>query len=148
MNTVIQDSTTTSNKSKASPSKRLSVGLWTNQILLAVMFGMAGFMKATQPISQLSAMLPFVAQMPEGLVRFIGASELAGAVGLILPAALRIVPVLTPLAASGLVVVMVLAAGFHISRGEFSNVPVNFILGSLAAFVAWGRLKMVPISKR
>jgi putative oxidoreductase len=44
--------------------------------------------------------------------------------------------------------VMVLAAGFHISRGEFSHVPVNFILGSLAAFVAWGRLKMVHISKR
>ena len=147
MNTVIQDSTT-SNKSKANPRKGLSVALWISQILLAVMFGMAGFMKATQPIDQLSAMLPFVAQMPEGLVRFIGASELAGAVGLILPAALRILPVLTPLAASGLVVVMVLAAGFHISRGEFSNVPVNFILGSLAAFVAWGRLKMMHISKR
>jgi putative oxidoreductase len=147
MNTVIQNSTT-SNKSNANPRKGLSVALWISQILLAVMFGMAGFMKATQPIDQLSGMLPFVAQVPEGLVRFIGASELAGAVGLILPAALRILPVLTPLAASGLVVVMVLAAGFHISRGEFSNLPVNFILGSLAAFVAWGRLKMVPISKR
>lgn len=147
MKTVIQDSTT-SKKSKASPRKGLSIALWISQILLAVMFGMAGFMKATQPIDQLSAMLPFVAQMPEGLVRFIGVSELAGAIGLILPAALRILPVLAPLAASGLVVVMLLATGFHISRGEFSHLPVNFILGSLAAFVAWERLKMVHFSKR
>lgn len=146
MNTLINDSRT-SDKTKSNASKGLSIALWIGQILLAVMFGMAGFMKATQPIDHLSAMLPFVAQMPEGLVRFIGASELAGAVGLILPAALRILPMLTPLAASGLVAVMVLAAGFHISRGEFSHVPVNFILGSLAAFVAWGRSKKVRISK-
>jgi len=147
MNTVIEDSTT-SNKSKANPRRRLSIALWISQVLLAVMFGMAGFMKATQPIDQLSAMLPFAAQVPEPLVRFIGASELAGAIGLILPAALGILPLLTPLAASGLVVVMVLAAGFHISRGEFSHVPVNFVLGSLAAFIAWGRLKMAQNSKR
>lgn len=147
MNTVTQDSTSSST-SKANARKGLSIALWISQILLAVMFGMAGFMKATQPIDQLSSMLPFVAQVPEGLVRFIGASELAGAVGLILPAALRVLPMLTPLAASGLAVVMVLAAGFHISRGEFSNLPVNFSVGSLAVFVAWGRSRNARISNK
>jgi len=147
MNTVIQDSTT-SNKSTANPRKGLSIALWISQILLAVMFGMAGFMKTTQPIDQLSAMLPFVAQMPEGLVRFIGASELAGALGLILPAATRVLPMLTPLAATGLVVIMVLASCFHVSRGEISHLPVTIILGSLAAFVAWGRFAKVRILKK
>jgi len=108
---------------------------------------MAGYMKVSQPISQLSAMLPFAAQVPEGLVRFIGAAELAGALGLILPAATRILPVLTPLAASGLLLIMVLAAGFHISRGEISNLPVNAVLGSLAAFIAWGRFNKPPTSR-
>ncbi|HEY9773097.1 MAG TPA: DoxX family protein [Planktothrix sp.] len=138
---------TTSNESNSKSHKGLNIALWSGQILLAAMFGMAGFMKATQPIDHLAAMLPFVTQVPEGLVRFIGVAELAGAAGLILPVALRIVPVLTPLAASGLVVVMVLAAGFHISRGEIGNVPINFILGSIAAFVAWGRFRNQRSSK-
>lgn len=147
MNTVIQDSSISS-KSKSNPHKGLNIALWISQILLAAMFGMAGLMKVTQSIDHLSEMLPFAAQVPEGLVRFIGAAELAGALGLILPAASRILPRLTPLAATGLVVVMVLAAGFHIYRGEFSNLPINFILGSLAAFVAWGRFAKARISKR
>jgi uncharacterized membrane protein YphA (DoxX/SURF4 family) len=127
---------------------RLRVALWIVQALLAVMFGMAGFMKATQPIAQLSQMLPFAGQVPEWLVRFIGTSELAGALGLLLPAATRVWPALTPAAASGLVLVMILAACFHISRGEFANLPVNFVLGSLAAFVVWGRSTRAKISPR
>jgi putative oxidoreductase len=80
------------------------------------------------------------------MVRFIGACELAGAVGLILPAATRIRPMLTPLAASGLVVVMLLAMAFHISRGEAAQaLPINLTLGALAAFVAWGRFRKAPI---
>jgi putative oxidoreductase len=111
------------------------------------MFGMAGCMKLSQPISHLSAMLPWTAQVPEGLVRFIGTAELAGALGLILPAATRILPVLTPLAASGLLVIMMLASGFHISRGETSNLPINAVIGSLAAFIAWGRFMKAPTSR-
>ncbi len=136
------------NQTDKRPGNRLNVALWSVQLLLAAMFGMAGYMKLSEPISQLSAMLPFAAQIPETLVRFIGASELAGALGLILPAATRIKPALTPLAASGLLLIMVLAAGFHISRGEISHLPINAILGLLAAFIAWGRFKKAPIPRR
>ena len=83
--------------------------------------------------------------LPPALVRFIGASELAGALGLVLPSATRIRPLLTPLAAMGLVIVMLLAALFHISRGEWLALPINAVLGGLAAFVAWGRLRKAPI---
>jgi hypothetical protein len=83
--------------------------------------------------------------VPEAFVRFIGLSELLGGLGLILPAALRIKPVLTPWAAVGLAVVMVLASGFHVSRGESSVIGMNFILAAVAVFIAWGRFKKAPI---
>jgi putative oxidoreductase len=73
------------------------------------------------------------------LLRFIGVAELAGGLGLILPAATRIRPMLTPLAALGLATIMTLAFVFHIQRGEWDALPVNAVLGALAAFVAWGR---------
>jgi len=130
-----------------SPSKALHISLWIAQVLLAVMFGMAGLMKTFQPIDGLVASgMTWAAEMP-GLVRFIGISELAGAVGLILPAALRIKPILTPVAAVGLLVVMILAAGYHLSRGE-PGASTNLVLGAIAAFVAWGRFKAAPIAPR
>jgi putative oxidoreductase len=126
----------------------LSVALWVVQILLAALFLNAGFLKATQPIASIAPMIPWAPDVPEPLVRFIGVSELAGAIGLVLPAWTRIRPTLTPLAACGLVVVMLLAALFHISRGEWMNVPFVLTLGALAAFVAWGRLTRAPIPPR
>jgi putative oxidoreductase len=87
--------------------------------------------------------------VPVALLRFIGISEALGAVGLILPSALRILPKLTPLAAVGLATVMALAIPFHASRGELLQaLPANVILGSLAAFVAWGRTWPAPIAPR
>jgi hypothetical protein len=130
------------------PSKVLHYSLWVAQLLLAAAFGMAGFMKATTPIAELALSLPMANELPEALIRFIGISELAGALGLVLPAATRIKPLLTPLAGLGLVVVMVLAAGFHVMRGEFGALPTNFALGALAAFVAWGRVRKAPIAER
>lgn len=129
------------------PSKAWTIGLWGVQVLLALMFGMAGLMKSTQPIEALAANMPWVANLP-GLVRFIGVAELLGALGLILPAATRIRPVLTPAAGGGLALIMILAAGFHLVRGEFSAIPMNAVLGLLAAFVAWGRLSKAPIAPR
>jgi len=129
-------------------SKALNVGLWIVQVLLALAFGMAGTFKSTAPIAELAQKMPWVGQVPAALVRFIGVSELAAALGLILPSATRIKPVLTPLAGLGLVLVMVLAAGFHLSKGEVHALPINFVLGGLAAFVAWGRLRKAPISPR
>ena len=126
----------------------LSIALWVAQILLAVAFGMAGLMKLSTPIADLAAQMAWVGSVPPTLVRFIGAAELAGAIGLILPALTRIQPRLTALAAVGLIVVMVLASVVHAARGEFGMLPVNVVLGALAAFVAWGRGKAAPIAPR
>lgn len=130
----------------APTGKGLHIGLWIAQALLAVAFGMAGMMKLTTPMEQLAAGMAWVQSSPEALVRFIGLSEVAGALGMILPAATRIKPILTPLAAVGLVTIMVLAAGVHVSYGE-APIP-NVVLGGLAAFVAWGRYKKAPIAGR
>lgn len=129
-------------------SKALHVALWIAQALLALAFGMAGVMKTTQPISDLAAKMVWPGAVPPGLVRFIGASELAGALGLVLPAATRVKPFLTPLAAAGLVTVMLLAMAFHLSRGEGAALPMNLGFAALAGFVAWGRFKRAPIQSR
>lgn len=130
------------------PSKGLNIGLWVAQGLLALAFGMAGASKATTPIDDQAKNMPWVTDVPLALVRFIGTAEFAAALGMILPSALRIKPILTPLAGAGLVVIMSLAAMFHISRGEAPVAPVNLVLGGMAAFVAWGRYKLSPIAPR
>jgi putative oxidoreductase len=130
-----------------SPSHRLHIALWVVQAILAATFGMAGVMKTMTPIDELAQKAPWVADMP-GLVRFIGIAELAGAAGLILPAATRILPGLTALAAAGLVAIMVLATAYHLSRGEMQSLPITIVLGGLALFVAWGRFRKAPIAPR
>jgi hypothetical protein len=133
----------------ATPSGRgLRVALWVAQSVTAALFAMAGSMKSTLPIAELATKLPWTASAPEALVRFIGVAELAGAVGLLLPALTRIKPGLTALAGAALTLVMILAAGFHVSRSEFGALPINLVLGSLAAFVAWGRFRAAPIAPR
>ena len=130
------------------PSPAIRAALWAAQIVLAGMFALAGFMKATLPPVELVKQMPYAADLPLALMRFIGASELAGALGVILPAATRIRPGLTPLAAAALLTVMILASAFHLSRGETYALPINAGLGLLAAFVAWGRYKAAPIAAR
>lgn len=129
-------------------TKTWNIALWTLQILLALAFSMAGFMKLTQPIAALAANMPWVAQSPAALVRFIGLSELLGGLGLILPALLRIRPALTVAAGGGLTVVMILAVLFHLTRGEGPMAAPALVLGALAALVAWGRTARAPISAR
>lgn len=128
-------------------SKGLHIALWVAQVLLAAAFIMAGLSKTATPINELAENgMPFVNSFSEGMVRFIGISELLGGLGMILPALLRIKPILTPIAATGLAIVMVLAAIYHISVGE-APIP-NVILFGLAAFVAWGRFKKAPIQPK
>ncbi|HYC31232.1 MAG TPA: DoxX family protein [Gemmatimonadales bacterium] len=129
-------------------SRALHISLWIVQVLLAAAFLMAGTMKLSQPIDALAPQMPWVTAVPAALVRFIGAAELAGALGLLLPSLTRLQPRLTALAALGLVAVMVLASAFHLSRGEGAMVPMNLVLAALAAFVAWGRGKAAPITPR
>jgi hypothetical protein len=132
----------------ASKGKGMNAALWGAQGLLAALFLAAGLMKTTAPIEQLQANMPWVNGAMGPLVRFIGSTELLGALGLILPAATRIKPWLTPLAALGLATVMVLAAATHTARGEFPMIGINAVLGGLAAFVAWGRTRKAPIAPR
>jgi len=128
--------------------EKMKYALWIVQILLAVAFGMAGFSKLMQPITDLVAMVgPWASEVPELFVRFIGLAEILGAIGLILPALTRIQPRLTSHAAIGIAIIMVLAATFHIAREEYAIIP-NIVLLALAAFVAYGRTKLEPIESR
>ncbi|SFT15935.1 DoxX-like family protein [Sulfitobacter marinus] len=130
-------------------SKGWNIGLWVAQALLAAMFLMAGATKLTSGSAELVAMgMGWAENAPFLLIKFIGLAEVAGGLGLILPAATRIMPRLTKWAAVGLCIVMVLAAGVHVFRGEFEVVPVNAVLFALAALVIWGRTNKAPIAPR
>lgn len=132
-----------------SPASRgLRVALWIVQVLLAAFFLMAGVTKGIRPLSDITVMIPWVPDVPPALTRFIGWAEIAGGLGLILPAATRIAPWLTPLAAAGLGTIMVLAIGFHLMRGEANVIGTHIIVVALAAFVAWGRWRRAPIAPR
>jgi uncharacterized membrane protein YphA (DoxX/SURF4 family) len=122
--------------------------LWALQIVLGLAFLAAGFMKVSQPFDALGAQMVWVNDVPEPLVRFIGLAEVLGGLGLVLPAATRILPWLTPLAAAGLALDMLLATVFHLARGEFAASVSTLVLGLLAAFVAYGRLRLAPITVR
>ena len=122
----------------------MNIALWVVQVLVAIMFLLAGFPKTFQPIDTVAKRLTWAKEFPAWLVRFIGIAELLGGVGLILPALTHIVPSLTAIAAVGLVLVMVCAIIFHISRKEYPGISVGVVLLVLAAFVAYGRFVLMP----
>mgnify|MGYP000427210283 CR=1 FL=1 len=117
----------------------VNIFLWILQAVLAVLFLMAGIMKATRPAAKLSKSLPWVEDVPLPTLRLIGVVEVLGAIGLILPAATGIAPILTPIAATGLAVVMVLAVFTHLRRKEYGAIAFNAVLLILCVIVAWGR---------
>ncbi|MFD8558494.1 DoxX family protein [Streptosporangium canum] len=117
----------------------MNVALWVVQGLLAAAFLLGGLLKATQPREKLAGNMPWVQDFSDSQVKAIGAVEALAAVGLILPAVTGVLPVLTPLAAAGLVITMIVAAIVHARRGEYPGIAVNVVLLVLAAFVAWGR---------
>jgi uncharacterized membrane protein YphA (DoxX/SURF4 family) len=123
----------------------MNIALWVASILLALVFLSTGIMK-TFRYEQDGEKLQSIEGLPRGLVAFIGACEILGALGLILPAATGILPWLTPLAAAGLFLVMVLAAGFHAVRHESSGIGLTLVLMLLAAFVVYGRFMTVPLA--
>jgi hypothetical protein len=113
--------------------------LWVLQIILAAGYAVAGLLKTTQPIDKLAPRMPWTGDFSARTVRFVGGMEILGALGLILPAATGIATVLTPLAATGLAVTMVLAVGLHYRRNELNDAIPAVVLFILAAIVAWGR---------
>ncbi len=125
--------------------RSLHAVLWFGQLVLAAVFGFSGYEKLTRPIAALAVHQPWVIDLPPMLVQFIGACEVAGAVGLVLPGLTGIQPGLTPLAAVALTTLTTLASIFHFGRGEFGNLLVTVPLALASAFIAWGRLTHASI---
>jgi uncharacterized membrane protein YphA (DoxX/SURF4 family) len=126
----------------------LNAFLWITQTLLAVVFCAAGFMKLSTPIADLSKAMPWTGQLPELFVRTMGVVDFAGGLGVLLPALTRIKPNLTVIAALCCVILQVCATIFHLTRGEVSMLPLNFVLLTLSLIVFWGRSRGVPIAPR
>jgi hypothetical protein len=117
--------------------------------VLALLYAMSVYMKLFLSQTEMVAMgLAWAENAPIALVRFIGIMELLGILGLILPAATRIMPKLTILAAMGLAAIQLLAIPFHMFRGEFAALPFNLIYLGLALLIIWGRRNKVPIAAR
>src|ERR1700756_5991854 len=125
----------------------MNLALWVIAIVLAVGFAASGLMKILRTKEQLVASgFGWAQDFSPSTIRLIGVLEILGAIGLILPAALHIAPILVPLAAVGLILVMIGAAVVHTRRHELPNVAINVVLLLLAAFVAWGRFGPLPFS--
>src|SRR5438128_696872 len=118
----------------------MSTALWIVQGLLAAVFLFAGGAKLVLPLDQLTGPVA----LPGLLLRFIGVCEVLGALGLILPGLLRIRPGLTPLAATGLVIIMIGATVITLVAGEIVPALISLVVGALAAFVAYGRWRVAP----
>ena len=118
--------------------------LWIVQALLALLFLYAGGMKLILPVEEMTAQIP----MPGLLLRFIGVCEVLGAIGLIVPGLTRIRPELTPLAAAGLVIIMVGATVITLMYMPASWAVLPLVTGILAAFVAYGRWRLAPQAPR
>ena len=116
----------------------MNIVLWIIQAALGLFFFFAGYSKTVQ-YEKTKAQMPWVTEVSKGLVTFIGVSEILGALGLILPTALGILPVFTFLAAVGLAAIMVIAFIFHAYRGEYKATPINIIFLLLLFVVLWGR---------
>lgn len=115
----------------------MDLALWIIAGVLAAAFLGAGAMKLTAPREKLEENMAWVTDASDSQVKLIGLAEVLGAVGLILPAALDIVPVLVPVAASGLVITMIGAVATHLRRGEGAAAAAPaIVLGALSAFVA------------
>jgi putative oxidoreductase len=140
--------TTVVGKSEAAHVKTLNMVLWCMQAFLFVAFGALGLMKLTMPIETLANIMSWPGSVPEWLVRAIGAAELAGAMGVFLPALVRMQAWITPYAAMGLATVMICAVGYHIMLFQGAMLIPSIALGVIAGYVAWGRDKAAPLAPR
>jgi uncharacterized membrane protein len=120
---------------------------WVLQVLLAIYFVATGVIHIVVPAG-LPDPMSWMYDLSPTLHWIAGVAEIAGGLGLVLPAATRIAPRLTPLAASGLVLVMVPAAAWHATRGEFQSIVGNVVVAALLVLVAWVRTRRHPIEPR
>ena len=124
---------------------KINTALWTAQGALAVLFLFSGSSELTMSAEHMAAKMPL--EMPLALMRFIGACEVAGALGLILPSISRIRPGLTPLAACGLVIIMTGATTVTVIGGPAIGAIFPLLVGLTAAFVAYGRTHLAPLTR-
>jgi putative oxidoreductase len=117
----------------------MNIVLWLAQVLLAAMYGMAGMLKTFQT-AKAREQMTWAKNRSDGFVRFVGISELLGALGLILPAVTGILPWLTPIAALGLALIQLLAIFTeHLPKKEYNVIPINVVLLLLSGLIIVGR---------
>ena len=122
------------------PGRKLIVLLWVLQVLLALLFMFAGVMKFVMPVEEMTKQIA----LPGWFLHFIGAAEILGAIGLILPGILRIRTGLTALAAAALVIIMIGATAVNLKIGQRGAALITVVVGLLLAFVAYNRRRMAP----
>ncbi|MCS6965015.1 DoxX family protein [Thermoflexus sp.] len=125
----------------------MNVLLWILQVVLGVYFFITGIVHFIVPPG-LPAPMAWMYELPPALHYLSGTAEILAGLGLILPGLTRIQTRLTPLAALGLVLVMLGAAVWHFLRNEFPSIFMNLILAGLAGFVAYGRWRLSPLKDR
>lgn len=118
----------------------MNTALWILQGLLALLFLFAGGMKLVLPIEEMTKDIA----LPGLFLRFIGVAEVLGGLGLILPGLSNIRPGLTPLAAAGLVIIMIGATVLSFATGGFAAALFPFVVGLLLVFVTYGRWSLAP----
>jgi len=120
----------------------MNIALWIIQALLALLFLFAGGTKLVMPVEEMTRQI----SLPDWFLRFIAVCEILGAAGLVLPWLLRIRPALTPLAAAGLVIIMIGATVTTLMTGDTAMALFPLAVGLLLAFVAYGRWRLIPQS--
>jgi DoxX-like family len=124
------------------PTRKTNALLWTVQVLLALLFLFAGVMKLIAPLAELEKQ----SGMSGLLMKLIGLAEATGAIGLIAPGLAKIGRSLTPLAAAGLLSIMVGAVALTVAGGAIATALVPFVVGALCALVAYGRWRVQPLA--
>src|SRR5262245_44129135 len=122
----------------------MNVALWIIQVLLALLFLFAGGLKLILPLDAFKGPV----DLPGFFMRFIGVCEVLGGLGLILPGLLKIKTRLTPLAAAGLVIIMIGAVTLTLAADTFAHAILPFVTGIAASFVAYGRWRLAPLADR
>lgn len=118
----------------------MELAVWIVSWVLAAAFVFGGAARAILPVETLAKVgLAWVRDVPDPLVKMIGALEVLGGLGLVLPVLTGILPVLSPIAATGLALIMLGGLVFHLRRREWQGVPITLVLGAAAAFVAVAR---------